>query len=61
LGTGVFFSVIMMFPQVRLIKDMVKHLFAGGDSESGVTSFQSFAMALGGRVGTGNIAGVASA
>lgn len=61
LGTGVFFSVIMMFPQVRLIKDMVKHLFGGNDSESGVTSFQSFAMALGGRVGTGNIAGVASA
>lgn len=61
LGTGVFFSVIMMFPQVRLIKDMVKLLFGGGSSENGVSSFQSFAMALGGRVGTGNIAGVASA
>ncbi len=61
LGAGVFFSVIMLFPQVRLIKDMVKQLFSGGSSESGVSSFQSFAMALGGRVGTGNIAGVASA
>ncbi|MCK8059101.1 MULTISPECIES: sodium:alanine symporter family protein [unclassified Fusibacter] len=61
LGTGIFFSIIMKFPQVRLIKDMVTQLFSGGDSESGVSSFQSFAMALGGRVGTGNIAGVASA
>lgn len=61
LGTGVFFSVIMLFPQVRLIKDMVGQLFGGQSSDSGVSSFQSFAMALGGRVGTGNIAGVASA
>ncbi|SDZ21668.1 alanine/glycine:cation symporter family protein [Tindallia californiensis] len=61
LGAGLFFTVWMKFPQLRLIKDMVHHLVSGGDSESGVSSFQSFAMALGGRVGTGNIAGVASA
>jgi len=61
LGTGIYFSVLMKFPQVRLIKDMVRQLFAGESSDSGVSSFQSFAMALGGRVGTGNIAGVASA
>ncbi len=61
LGTGVFFSLIMVFPQVRLIKDMVRQLFTDNSSESGVSSFQSFAMALGGRVGTGNIAGVATA
>ncbi len=61
LGTGLLFSIFMMFPQLRLIKDMVKLLFSGNASESGVSSFQSFAMALGGRVGTGNIAGVATA
>lgn len=61
LGTGVIFSVWMLLPQVRLIPDMIKYLFASEDSDSGVTSFQSFAMALGGRVGTGNIAGVATA
>lgn len=61
LGAGVYFSVLLKFPQVRLIKDMVGQLFGGQESDSGVTSFQSFAMALGGRVGTGNIAGVASA
>lgn len=61
LGAGIFFSVIMKFPQLRLIKDMVGQLIGGKASESGVSSFQGFAMALGGRVGTGNITGVASA
>lgn len=61
LGAGIFFSIIMKFPQVRLIKDMVTLLLGGKSSENGVSSFQGFAMALGGRVGTGNITGVASA
>lgn len=58
---GVYFSIRMRFPQLRLIKDMVRQLFSGKSSESGLSSFQGFAMALGGRVGTGNITGVASA
>jgi alanine or glycine:cation symporter, AGCS family len=61
IGAGIFFSVIMKFPQVRLIKDMVGQLLGGKSSENGVSSFQGFAMALGGRVGTGNVTGVASA
>lgn len=61
LGAGIYFSIIMKFPQLRLIKDMVGQLLGGKSSESGVSSFQGFAMALGGRVGTGNITGVASA
>ncbi|MBF0407835.1 MAG: alanine:cation symporter family protein [Candidatus Riflebacteria bacterium] len=61
LGAGIWFSLAMKFPQVRLIKDMVRQLFHGESSENGVSSFQGFAMALGGRVGTGNITGVASA
>ncbi|MBS1230561.1 MAG: sodium:alanine symporter [Proteobacteria bacterium] len=58
---GVYFSIRMRFPQLRLIKDMVGQLLSGKSSESGLSSFQGFAMALGGRVGTGNITGVASA
>ncbi|SDG52648.1 alanine/glycine:cation symporter family protein [Propionivibrio dicarboxylicus] len=58
---GVYFSLRMRFPQIRLIRDMVGQLFSGKSSASGVSSFQGFAMALGGRVGTGNITGVASA
>lgn len=61
LAAGVYFSVLMKFPQLRLLKDMVKLLFKGKSSEEGVSPFQGFAMALGGRVGTGNITGVASA
>lgn len=61
LGAGVYFSVLTRFLQVRHIKRMVTLLIGNKASDSGVSSFQSFAMALGGRVGTGNIAGVATA
>ena len=61
LGAGVYFSIRTRFLQVRLIRDMVGQLFRGRSSKSGISSFQGFAMALGGRVGTGNIAGVATA
>lgn len=61
LGTGVFFSVWTRFLQVRHLKAMVTQLWQGQASASGISSFQGFAMALGGRVGTGNIAGVATA
>jgi len=61
LGAGIYFSIRMRFPQLRLIKDMVGQLLGGKSSKEGVSSFQGFAMALGGRVGTGNIVGVATA
>jgi len=40
---------------------MIRLLFKGKASEKGVSSFQAFAIAISGRVGTGNIAGVATA
>jgi len=61
LGTGIYFSLRTRFLQVRHLKDMVKYLLGGGDSSQGVSSFQAFAMSVAGRVGTGNIAGVATA
>lgn len=61
LGAGIYFSFVTKFVQVRYIKDMVKLLFKGKSSEQGVSSFQAFALALSGRIGTGNIAGVATA
>ncbi|MDR2698001.1 MAG: alanine:cation symporter family protein, partial [Holophagales bacterium] len=61
LGAGVFFSIRTRFLQLRHIKAMVKQLWRGKASSRGISSFQGFAMALGGRVGTGNIAGVATA
>ncbi len=61
LGTGLYFSFRTRFLQVRHFKEMFKLLFDGESSDSGVSSFQSLAMSLAGRVGTGNIAGVATA
>lgn len=61
IGAGVYFSVATGFLQIRYLKDMVKLLFGGGASTKGVSSFQAFALALSGRIGTGNIAGVATA
>lgn len=61
LAVGLFFSIIMKFPQVRFIKDMVVLMFKGEKSEKGISSFQALSIALSGRVGTGNIAGTATA
>lgn len=61
LGAGIYFSVITSFLQVRYFKEMIKLLFSGKSSAQGVSSFQAFALALSGRIGTGNIAGVATA
>jgi AGCS family alanine or glycine:cation symporter len=61
LGAGLFFSIVTRFVQIRYFKEMIKLLFDKGEPESGVSSFQAFCMALAGRVGVGNIAGVATA
>ena len=61
LGAGLFYSVITRFLQVRHIKEMVRLLLDGKSSEHGISSFQALALSLSGRVGTGNIAGVAAA
>lgn len=61
LAVGIYFSIVTRFLQVRYLKDMVKLLFGGKTSGKGVSSFQAFSIAISGRVGTGNIAGVATA
>lgn len=61
LGTGIYFSITTRFVQVRYFKEMIKLLFDGKSSDKGVSSFQAFAIAISGRIGTGNIAGVATA
>lgn len=61
LAIGLLFSILTRFLQVRHLKEMVKLMFQGKSSNAGVSSFQALALALSGRVGTGNIAGVATA
>jgi alanine or glycine:cation symporter, AGCS family len=61
LGAGLYFSIRTRFMQVRGFGEMLRLLFRGESSAAGVSSFQALAMSLSGRVGTGNIAGVATA
>lgn len=62
LFAGLYFSFGTRFVQVRRFRTMTKLLFATDKKQkTGITSFQAFAMALSGRVGTGNIVGVATA
>lgn len=61
LGSGLYFSLRTRFLQVRHFRHMLKLMREGRSSESGVSPFQALTMSLSGRVGTGNIAGVATA
>ena len=60
--SALYFSLRTRFVQVRRLGEMCRLLFSTDKSQkTGITSFQAFAMALSGRVGTGNIVGVATA
>ena len=65
LGCAIWFTFKTRFVQFHMIKEMIKLL---GDStektkngEKHISSFQAFAVSLASRVGTGNLAGVATA
>jgi len=59
--TGIYFSIKTGFLQFRYLKTMVRLLFKGDKSSKGISPFQAFSLAISGRVGTGNIIGVATA
>ncbi|OJV45395.1 MAG: sodium:alanine symporter family protein [Bacteroidales bacterium 36-12] len=64
LGTGIFFTIYLKFPQIRYFKHAIRIVRGKYDKQGdkGDTShFQALATALSGTVGTGNIAGVAFA
>ena len=61
LGVGLYFSIRTRFMQVRGVGEMIRLMFNNRQSAAGVSSFQALAMSLAGRVGIGNIAGVATA
>lgn len=64
LGTGVFFTFYLRFPQIRYFRHALRIVRGKYDKKGdrGDTShFQALATALSGTVGTGNIAGVALA
>lgn len=64
LGTGLFFTLYLRFPQIRYLKYAVRIVRGKFDRDTDVgdtSHFQALATALSGTVGTGNIAGVALA
>lgn len=68
LGTGIFFTLYLKFPQLRFFKHALrivsgKYNKAGANDEAkgDATHFQALATAISGTVGTGNIGGVALA
>ncbi len=66
-GAGVFFTIKLSFIQIRYFGAAFKHVFGAlslnGEKAGshGMTSFQSLATAIAAQVGTGNLAGVATA
>src|SRR5699024_6796047 len=61
LAAGVYFTIRTRLIQIRRIPAIFRQIFTGEKSADGVSSFQALTMSLAGRVGTGNIAGVATA
>ena len=65
LGCALWFSLKTHFVQFRMLKEMVRVLGdSGGKDGTGrkhISSFQAFAISIASRVGTGNLAGVATA
>jgi len=64
LGTGVFFTLYLGFPQIRYFTHalrIVRGKYDKKDDVGDTSHFQALATALSGTVGTGNIAGVALA
>ena len=64
-GTGVYLTVILGVPQLRYFFLMFKEVFGSlgkaKDGEGSISSFAALSTALASTIGTGNIAGVATA
>lgn len=64
LSCAVYFSIRTRFVQFRMVREMIRLLGESTgkhDGEKHISSFQAFAVSLASRVGTGNLAGVATA
>ena len=64
LGTGIFFTLYLRFPQLRFFNHairIVRGRYDRDDDQGDATHFQALATAISGTVGTGNIGGVALA
>lgn len=64
-GIGLFFTIRTQFVQFRMIPEMFRVITekapVGKDGKKGISSFQAFTISAASRIGTGNVAGVATA
>lgn len=66
-GTGIFYTIRLRFVQVRKFGLAARYLFGGASlfgkkaDQKGMSSFQALATAIAAQVGTGNVAGAATA
>ena len=65
IGVGLFFTFKTKFVQFRLLGEMFRVITekapVGKDGKKGISSFQAFTISAASRIGTGNVAGVATA
>ena len=63
IGTGIFFTIYLGFPQFKYFRSALKIVSSKNDSDSEgeTTGFQALTTAMSGAIGTGNIGGVALA
>ena len=60
-GSGIYFSIRTRFVQMRRFRDALRCMMEKKEGDKGVSSFQALMIATASRVGTGNMAGVATA
>jgi len=65
-GTGIYFTIKLRFVQVRRFRESFKQAFGGikighKAGKEGMSSFQAMATAMAAQIGTGNLAGAATA
>lgn len=60
-GTGIYFTIRTKFVQITMLPEAFRVLTEKKKGEEGVSSFQALMISTASRVGTGNIAGVATA
>ncbi|MDO5134272.1 MAG: alanine/glycine:cation symporter family protein [Eubacteriales bacterium] len=60
-GAGIYFTIRTRFVQIRLFRDALHCMMEKKGANEGMSSFQALMIATASRVGTGNMAGVATA
>lgn len=61
LGAGIYFSIKTKFIQFRCLKEAIRVVKEPSDDKESISSFQALMVSTASRVGTGNIAGIATA